>query len=312
MSIPQPALPPQPRSRLSTGAKIGIGCGGCASLAVVGFMFLAFLGMLLGPPPETEPVTVAASSSPSTSPTPTAPDVVGLGLPEAEDELDDTGFDLGEVVLAAAEDGSAWNRSALLVCFQQVDDTVVDLSVVPEGTDCPDDPEAAQEWPTLPGFVGGTVAEVREWSEGAGTSGVQVRAAFGDVDDPDPDEADDHLVCKQYPAEGGETAPYRDTMVVKLHVVAPGEECPDKIGDPRPEPEPEPAPAPQPEPEPEPAPQPAPQPEPEPEPEAPSYVQGVHPGAFCSQHWQYGYTTAGTLMQCTTTAADSRFRWRQA
>jgi hypothetical protein len=38
----------------------------------------------------------------------------------------------------------------------------------------------------------------------------------------------------------------------------------------------------------------------------------VHPGAFCSQHWQYGHTNNGTLMQCTTTSEDSRFRWRAA
>jgi hypothetical protein len=45
---------------------------------------------------------------------------------------------------------------------------------------------------------------------------------------------------------------------------------------------------------------------------APGPIHGVHPGAFCSQHWQYGYTTAGTLMRCTTTASDSRYRWRKA
>jgi hypothetical protein len=38
----------------------------------------------------------------------------------------------------------------------------------------------------------------------------------------------------------------------------------------------------------------------------------VHPGVFCSEHWQYGYTSAGTLMRCTTTATDSSFRWRSA
>jgi hypothetical protein len=38
----------------------------------------------------------------------------------------------------------------------------------------------------------------------------------------------------------------------------------------------------------------------------------VHPGAFCSEHWRYGYTSAGTLMRCTTTATDSSFRWRSA
>lgn len=38
----------------------------------------------------------------------------------------------------------------------------------------------------------------------------------------------------------------------------------------------------------------------------------VHPGAFCSEHWQYGHTSAGTLMRCTTTSTDSRFRWRSA
>jgi hypothetical protein len=41
----------------------------------------------------------------------------------------------------------------------------------------------------------------------------------------------------------------------------------------------------------------------------PTY-QGVTPGAFCGDHWAYGYTSAGTRMQCKTGATDSRFRWR--
>jgi len=40
--------------------------------------------------------------------------------------------------------------------------------------------------------------------------------------------------------------------------------------------------------------------------------QGVHPGAFCSPHWAFGLTSAGTLMQCKPSATDSRFRWRKA
>jgi hypothetical protein len=40
--------------------------------------------------------------------------------------------------------------------------------------------------------------------------------------------------------------------------------------------------------------------------------QNVHPGAFCADHWAYGRTSTGRLMQCTTTATDSRFRWRAA
>jgi hypothetical protein len=38
----------------------------------------------------------------------------------------------------------------------------------------------------------------------------------------------------------------------------------------------------------------------------------VRPGAYCSEHWQYGRTSAGTLMRCTTTSTDARFRWRSA
>lgn len=41
-------------------------------------------------------------------------------------------------------------------------------------------------------------------------------------------------------------------------------------------------------------------------------IHGVHPGAFCSQHDSYGLTTSGTLMQCKTSATDSRYRWRKA
>ncbi|WP_161630103.1 serine/threonine kinase [Nocardiopsis lucentensis] len=292
---------------MSLGAKFGIGCGGCASVAVSAFVFLSLIGLLAGPP-DSEPVTAASSSSPSPSesPTPITPEVIGLDLPAAEEELDDASFSLGEVVLAASGDDVAWNRSAMLVCYQEVDDTVVDLGVAPDGVDCPEAPDAAQEWPTLPDFVDDTVSEAQEWTESAGVSGVEVSAAFGDVDAPAQEDAADHLVCEQSPEAAGETAPYRDGLVVEVFVVGSDEECPAEIGDPRPEPEPEP------EPEPAPAPAPAPDPEPEPEPEAPSHVRGVHPGAFCDEYWQYGYTSAGTLMQCKTTATDDRFRWRAA
>jgi len=36
----------------------------------------------------------------------------------------------------------------------------------------------------------------------------------------------------------------------------------------------------------------------------------VWPGAFCDEQGWYGYTSAGTLMQCKTSATDSRYRWR--
>lgn len=43
----------------------------------------------------------------------------------------------------------------------------------------------------------------------------------------------------------------------------------------------------------------------------PTY-SGVTPGAFCGDHYAYGHTSAGTLMQCKPSATDSRFRWRAA
>lgn len=307
MTIPHPEPASARKQDLSSFTKTGAGWGVCALIVACGLLFLIFLAFF-PEPSSSDTERTAPSPSPSESQSPTAPEVIDLVLPEAEEELEDTDFLVGRIELVAADDESAWNRSAMLVCFQEVDGPRVDLGVVPDGTDCPDDLDASQEWPTLPGFVDDTVFDVRQWSESAGISSVEVLSAFGDVDAPDLDEADDHLICAQVPEKATRTAPYRDSLVVKVHVVTPGEECPEQIGDPSPEPEPDPVPAPEPEPEPEPDPV----PEPEPEPEPPSYAQGVHPGAFCSEHWQYGYTPAGTLMQCTTTAEDSRFRWRQA
>jgi hypothetical protein len=59
---------------------------------------------------------------------------------------------------------------------------------------------------------------------------------------------------------------------------------------------------------------PAPRPTPTTPPSAPRPVVGytVHPGAFCSEQWSYGHTSAGTLMRCKTSATDLRFRWRAA
>jgi cell division protein FtsN len=46
---------------------------------------------------------------------------------------------------------------------------------------------------------------------------------------------------------------------------------------------------------------------------------GVHPGAFCSQHNEIGFTSAGTRMRCTTkpgdvskTTGNPYWRWRAA
>jgi putative cell wall-binding protein len=49
-----------------------------------------------------------------------------------------------------------------------------------------------------------------------------------------------------------------------------------------------------------------------PAPSGPAPVQGVHPGAFCSPGGAIGYTDKGVRMICTTTATDSRNRWRAA
>jgi len=35
-------------------------------------------------------------------------------------------------------------------------------------------------------------------------------------------------------------------------------------------------------------------------------------GSFCSQHWAYGRTKTGLLMQCKPSSTDTRFRRRAA
>ncbi len=44
----------------------------------------------------------------------------------------------------------------------------------------------------------------------------------------------------------------------------------------------------------------------------PAVQQNVHPGAFCTTGGARGITATGTPMVCTTTATDSRNRWRAA
>ncbi|MEU5554302.1 hypothetical protein ABZ738_31475 [Micromonospora sp. NPDC047793] len=41
-------------------------------------------------------------------------------------------------------------------------------------------------------------------------------------------------------------------------------------------------------------------------------AKGVHPGSFCSRQGARGVTKTGKPMVCTTTATDSRKRWRAA
>lgn len=308
MSLPShvPGPPPGPGKKLSPLAKIGLGCGGCASLAFFGFFGLVILGLLLpSPPPDEGSVAVAVSESPSAEP---ELELVGLRLPKAQELVAEADLELGDLVLAATGEGVEWTRSAMVVCGQDVTEEAAELAVVPEGVDCPEDGDASEEWPELPGFTDGTVDEASEWIDAAGLR-VAVGSAFGDVDAPELADAAGDTVCGQSPGKGEKTAPFSDTLEVELLVVSDDTDCPEEIGDPSPTPEPEP----EPEPEPAPAPDPEPAPEPAPEPEpAPAPVQGVHPGAFCSQHWQYGHTNNGTLMRCTTTAEDSRFRWRAA
>ncbi|MBB5872061.1 hypothetical protein F4553_005495 [Allocatelliglobosispora scoriae] len=62
---------------------------------------------------------------------------------------------------------------------------------------------------------------------------------------------------------------------------------------------------------PKPSTKPKPKPSPTPEPEH-TVGTAVHAGAFCSQHWWFGHTSTGKLMQCKPSATDSRFRWRAA
>lgn len=56
----------------------------------------------------------------------------------------------------------------------------------------------------------------------------------------------------------------------------------------------------------------SPAPAPAPAPSSGGSLPVVHPGAFCSVAGARGVTTRGTPMACTTTATDSRLRWRAA
>jgi hypothetical protein len=40
-------------------------------------------------------------------------------------------------------------------------------------------------------------------------------------------------------------------------------------------------------------------------------IQGVTPGAFCSEHGAYGRSDAGNLYRCATTSTDDNYRWRR-
>lgn len=51
---------------------------------------------------------------------------------------------------------------------------------------------------------------------------------------------------------------------------------------------------------------------PKPEPTTETTHTGVTPGAFCSEHGDYGLTSKGKLMKCKTSSTDSRYRWRAA
>ncbi|WP_435109902.1 DUF4352 domain-containing protein [Nocardiopsis synnemataformans] len=55
------AVPPPPKRGMSTGAKIGIGCGGCLGVFALGFVFLLVIGLLAGDPEPSTDTTTAAS-----------------------------------------------------------------------------------------------------------------------------------------------------------------------------------------------------------------------------------------------------------
>ncbi|WP_017541889.1 DUF4352 domain-containing protein [Nocardiopsis halophila] len=87
MAFPPPPPPPPPSAPkgMSTGAKIGLGCGGCAAAAFMGFMGLMVLGLLAGGagdgPTASEPAGDGAAQS------------AGGGGEDAGDGADDAGGD---------------------------------------------------------------------------------------------------------------------------------------------------------------------------------------------------------------------------
>ena len=109
--------PPQPPKKgMSTGAKIGIGCGGCLGISAIGFVFLIILGAIVGSGGED-----------------TSPDTTVAASPEAAAESDAPEEAAAEEEPAAEESAVTMTATNAGTVGDTIDDTVytaIDIEVV--------------------------------------------------------------------------------------------------------------------------------------------------------------------------------------
>ncbi|WP_156724539.1 PASTA domain-containing protein [Streptomyces apocyni] len=289
---------------------------------------LAALGACAAPDDAKNPATPGSSAS--------AQAAASAAPPRLDDQ---TGNQLNVAATAAREagftpsshDSSDQSRTPLrpsgwTVCFEERMAKTVDFGVVKAKEPCPKRDKGPLPWPRLPDLVGLTTDRATDAlrDEGIDSATVHVVSPYKDV--TVPAKTGDWEICSTDPQAGADVT--SALRVVEAEAVKAGTSCPktsggylDPANDPAytPPPKPKPAPKPtltQPAPAapsaPAPAPAPAPQPSRTTEAPAPAPVQGVWPGSFCSEHGAYGRTAKGTLMRCTTTATDDRYRWRAA
>ncbi|RKS07629.1 uncharacterized protein DUF4352 [Nocardiopsis sp. Huas11] len=80
----QPPYGPPPKKGMSTGAKIGIGCGGCLVIVILGFVVLAVIGALASGSDDRG--STSSTSSSDSSSEETAEESGGEDAPAAESE----------------------------------------------------------------------------------------------------------------------------------------------------------------------------------------------------------------------------------
>ncbi|WP_051795734.1 excalibur calcium-binding domain-containing protein [Streptomyces sp. NRRL S-87] len=225
---PQWTPAPPPRQGMSTGAKVGLGCG----IPVIGLLLLGACGAIISAGQDAKPKSAAPRPSPSRSAgagsAKAAPLFVGENLKQAKAAADAAGYN---AISHDAGPGNAgqWDDDNWKVCFQTVAAKPVagiptlDFGVVRNEWPCPAEDGAPIPYPKTPKVLGQTFAQASKALAPIGFERIEPQSAYTDVSVPA--SPDDWKVCFQDPEEGKEIQ-YPKTTTAYLKLTAPGTACP--------------------------------------------------------------------------------------
>ncbi|MFJ5546493.1 excalibur calcium-binding domain-containing protein [Streptomyces sp. NPDC093225] len=224
---PQWTPTPPPRQGMSTGVKVGLGCG----VPVIGLLLLGACGAIISAGQDAKPKTAAPvpsrSHSASTGTT-AAPVLVGKSLKQAKAAADAAGYNAISHD-AGPDDAGQWDDDNWKVCFQTLAAEPVagmptlDFGVVRNEWPCPAKDGEPIPYPKMPKVIGQTLAQASKALTPIGFERIERQSAYTDVSLPA--SVDDWKVCFQDPEQGKEIQ-YPKTTTAYLKFTVPSTACP--------------------------------------------------------------------------------------